>query len=79
MSLMYFDWMFKSSEVFLRPAPPLEIYWLKRRIPMTKLASYTSWVTFYEELRVTKGPSAALGMTLYNAAATYFSILNLFS
>jgi hypothetical protein len=46
-------------------------------MPITKLANYTSWVTFYEEFKVTKGPNAALGITLSNAAATYFYILNL--
>jgi hypothetical protein len=60
----------------VRPAPPFDIYWLNNRIPITRLESYTSWVTFSDELRVTNGPRAALGITLYSAAATYFSILN---
>jgi hypothetical protein len=36
-------------------------------------------VTFSDEFNVTNGPNAARGITLYNAAATSFSILNLFS
>lgn len=79
LSLIYLDSMFSKSDTFLRPAPPLDISWLNKRIPMTKFANSTNWVTFYEEFNVTNGPNAALGITLYNAAATYFYILNLFS
>ena len=64
--------MFSNSEVFFKPAPPLVTYLLKSLIPMTKLANYTSWVTFSEEFNVTKGPKAALGITLSKAAATSF-------
>lgn len=46
------------------PAPPLEISWLNSLIPITRLESYTNCVTFYDEFRVTKGPKAALGITL---------------
>lgn len=43
---------------------------------MTKLESSTSWVTFSEGFKVTKGPKAALGITLSKAAATSFSIFS---
>ena len=66
-----------SSLTLSRAAPPLPISWLKSLIPMTKLESYTSCMSFSEELRVTKGARAALGITLSRAAATYFSILEL--
>lgn len=78
LSLINFDDMFNNSEAFLSPAPPFAIYWLNSLIPMTKFASSTNWVTFYDEFSVTKGPRAALGITLSRAAATYFYILNLF-
>jgi len=41
-------------------------------MPTTKFDSSTSWTSFSEELRVTKGARAALGITLSRAAATYF-------
>lgn len=42
---------------------------------MTKFDSYTNCTSFYDELRVTNGANAALGITLSKAAATSFSIL----
>lgn len=63
----------------VKPAPPFDIYWLNNLIPITKLDNSTNCVTFYDEFKVTKGPNAALGITLSRAAATYFYILNWFS
>ena len=54
---------------------PFPISLLKSLIPMTRLLSSTSWVTFSEGFRETKGPSASLGMTDSRAARTSFSIL----
>lgn len=62
-------YLLKSSNE-LKETPPLPIFLLNNRIPITKFANSTNYVTFSDGFNDTNGPNAALGITLSKAAPT---------